>query len=330
MLGVGEARTGESADHDAAPLVIATNLDAVQNERLARHPSRPRVIAYSLDRPVWEIPATADVLITFFRGWPGAPAQPPAGWPFRLRWIQIAAAGVDAFPPWFFTGPVVTSGRGVGAVAIAEYVLAAMLAHEKQIFEGLRVSEAAAWKPRMLGRLTGKTLGLVGLGAIGHEVAVRAAAFGMTILAVTRSGAAQAGVTIVGSLEELAARSDHLVVAAPLTPATRGLICADVLARAKPGLHLVNVSRGALVDQDAILAALDRGHLGAATLDVTSPEPLPEEHPLYRHPRVRLTPHSAWNTDDSVDRLTAKLFDNLGRFLSKAELLDVVDAKRGY
>jgi phosphoglycerate dehydrogenase-like enzyme len=330
MPGTGGSKKEEAAEGNSVPLVIATNLDDVQNERLARHPSRPRIVPYSLDRPVWEIPATADVLFTFYRGWTDAPAHPPPGWPFRLRWIQIAAAGIDAFPSWFFTGPTVTSGRGVGAVAIAEYVLAAMLAHEKRFFDGIRIVEAAGWKSRMLGRLAGKTLGLVGLGAIGREVASRAAAFGMSVSAVTRSGSAMPGVTIVASVSELAARSDHLVLAAPLTRETRGIIGADVLAQAKTGLHLINVSRGAVVDQDALLSALDRGPVGAATLDVTSPEPLPADHPLYRHPRVRLTPHCAWNTDDAVDRLTAKLADNLDRFLSGAALLDVVDAARGY
>ncbi|MDQ2080529.1 NAD(P)-dependent oxidoreductase [Xanthobacteraceae bacterium Astr-EGSB] len=320
----------EAAAENAAPLVIATNLDDVQNERLARHPRGPRIVPYSLDRPAWEIPATADVVFTYYRGWAGAPSEPPPGWPFRLRWIQIAAAGIDAFPDWFFTGPPVTSGRGVGAIAIAEYALAAMLAHEKQIFDGIRVTGAAMWKPRMLGRLHGKTLGLVGLGAIGREVARRAASFGMTVLATTRSGGGQAGVTIVRSVAELAARSDHLVVAAPLTRETRGIIGAEILSQARPGLHIVNVSRGALVDQDALLVALDHGQIGAATLDVTTPEPLPEGDPLYRHPCVRLTPHSAWCTDDAVDRLTAKLFDNLDRFLAGRELLDVVDAQRGY
>jgi phosphoglycerate dehydrogenase-like enzyme len=314
----------------AAPLVIATNLDDVQNARLAEHPSRPRVIPYSADRPAWQIPAEADLLFTFYRGWVGAPPQPPSGWPFRLRWIQIAAAGIDAFPPWFFSGPVVTCGRGVSAVGIAEFALAAMLAHEKQFFDGIRVADAASWKPRMLGRLAGKTLGLLGLGAIGSAVARRALAFDMTILAVTRDDRREPGVMIVPSTAELVERSDHVVVALPLTRETRGIVGADVFDRAKPGLHLINVSRGALVDQDALLAALDRGRLGAATLDVTSPEPLPAGHPLYRHPRVRLTPHSSWNTDDNADRLTAKLFDNLDRFLKGESLLDVVDATRGY
>lgn len=314
----------------ARPLVIATNLNSEQNERLAAHWSSPRVVPYADDHSVWDVPEDADLLFTFFRGWQQSPAVPPVGWPFRLQWIQVAAAGVDAFPPWFFTGPVVTCGRGVAAVPLAEYVLAAILAHEKAFFDGVRVRAADDWKVRTLGRVQGRTLGLLGLGAINRAVVDRARGFDMTMLAFNRDGCTDPDIELVGSVEELAARSDHLVVAVPLTSETRGIINANVLAKANPGLHLINVARGELVDQDALLAALDAGRLGAATLDVTSPEPLPERHPLYTHPRVRLTPHSGWSSDDNTDRLAGKLLGNLDRFLAGAPLLDVVDGRRGY
>jgi len=329
LTGKKTARRKEGGP-PARPLVIATNLNPAQNERLAAHWTKPRVIPYADDRPVWEIPPEADLLFTFFRGWRQAPAEPPAGWPFRLQWIQVAAAGVDAFPDWFFTGPAVTCGRGVSAVPLAEYILAAILAHEKQFFDGVRVRAAAEWQVRTLGRVEGRMLGLVGLGAINKAVAQRAQAFGMTLLAVDRDVTAYPQIEFVRSVAELAARSDHLVVAVPLTRETRGIINAAVLDKAKPGLHLVNVARGELIDQDALLDALDSGRLGAATLDVTAPEPLPEGHPLYTHPRVRLTPHSGWSSDDNADRLAAKLLGNLDRFLAREPLLDVVDGKRGY
>jgi phosphoglycerate dehydrogenase-like enzyme len=312
------------------PLVIATNLNAIQNERLAAHWSRPKIIPYANEHPVWEIPPEADLLFTFFAGWRQAPAEPPVGWPFRLKWIQVASAGIDAFPAWFLSGPEVTTGRGVAATALSEYVLAAILAHEKQFFDGIRVRAAAEWKMHMLGQVEGRTLGILGLGAIGRAVVARARAFGMTILAVDQNAVSGDGIEIVGSAAELAARSDHLVVAVPLTNETRGIIDSTVLENAKPGLHFINIARGELVDHEALLAALNSGRLGAATLDVTYPEPLPEGHPLYSHPKVRLTPHSGWSSDDNADRLTEKLYGNLDRFLAHEPLLDVVDAKRGY
>jgi phosphoglycerate dehydrogenase-like enzyme len=126
------------------------------------------------------------------------------------------------------------------------------------------------------------------------------------------------------------ARSDHLVIAAPLTQETRGIFDAAVFASAKPGLHLINVARGEIIDQAALLAALDSGHVAATTLDVTAPEPLPAGHPFYAHPKVRLTPHSGWTSDENADRLTEKLLGNLDRFLAGKPLLDVVNIERGY
>ena len=128
----------------------------------------------------------------------------------------------------------------------------------------------------------------------------------------------------------LAALSDHLVLALPLTPATRGIVDAAVLARSKPGLHLVNVARGALVDQEALLAALDRGRVGFASLDVTEPEPLPEGHPFYTHAQVRLTPHMSWSGGDTQARLIRKILENLDAFVDGRPLHDIVDPILGY
>jgi phosphoglycerate dehydrogenase-like enzyme len=311
-------------------LVIATNLNQIQNERLAAHWSRPRVIPYSDDRPAWEIPDEADLLFTFYSGWSEAPRKIPPGWPFGLRWIQVASAGVDTFPSWFFSGPVVTCARGVSAVALSEFVLAAVLAHEKRFFDGIRVIDSGEWRTRTLGCIEGKTLGLLGLGAVGKEVAQRAQAFGMRLVAINRSRRSCDGIEIVGSVKELAARSDHLVIAAPLTLETRRLLDAKVFENVKPGLHLINVARGEIIDQEALLFALNSGRVAAATLDVTVPEPLPTGHPFYIHPRVRITPHSAWTSGNNADRLADKLRRNLEYFLAGKPLLDVVDVKRGY
>jgi phosphoglycerate dehydrogenase-like enzyme len=120
------------------------------------------------------------------------------------------------------------------------------------------------------------------------------------------------------------------VLCAPSTPETDRVIDAGVLAAAKPGLHIVNVARGCLLDHEALLRALDQGLVGKATLDVTEPEPLPAGHPFYSHPRVRLTPHMAWYSATHHHRLTEKLLENLGRFSRGEELVDVVDPAKGY
>jgi phosphoglycerate dehydrogenase-like enzyme len=132
------------------------------------------------------------------------------------------------------------------------------------------------------------------------------------------------------SLVELAEESDHIVLAVPATDATYALFDSKTLASAKQGAHLINVARGTVIDQSGLMNALDDGPLEFATLDVTEPEPLPEGHPLYTHPRVRLTPHVASNHPTINEALYAKIADNLERYLRSEPLTDVVDPAAGY
>ncbi|MES2942240.1 MAG: NAD(P)-dependent oxidoreductase [Pseudomonadota bacterium] len=156
----------------------------------------------------------------------------------------------------------------------------------------------------------------------------------MKVVALRRSATGSdvgiGGTEFVASLPELLAQSDHAVLALPLTAHTRHIINTQSLAHAKPGLHLVNIARGALIDQPALLQALDEGRLSRATLDVTYPEPLPDGHPLYHHPRVRLTPHISWSADGTAVVTARKFVDKLARFVAGQELDDQVDFFRGY
>lgn len=287
--------------------------------------------------PPWTRAGEVDVLFTGPRnGWRDAPVEAPAGWPGLLQWVHLASAGIDFFPPWLLDVPLVTCSRGVAAVPIAEYVLAAILTHEKH-WSTLQVDGAKRWRDTFQrvdrqpsGSLRGRALGIAGYGAIGREVARLGEAFGMQVTVLRRGGAPVEGVHSVASIEQLLAASDHLVLALPITPETQHLVNAATLAHARPGLHLVNIARGALVDQQALLHALDEGHLSGATLDVTDPEPLPEGHRLYRHPRVRLTPHVSWAAQDAGEATARKFVANLSRFLAGQPLEDVVDRARGY
>jgi phosphoglycerate dehydrogenase-like enzyme len=137
-------------------------------------------------------------------------------------------------------------------------------------------------------------------------------------------------IELAASMAELLERSDHVVVAAPGTASTHHLINAQTLAAMKPGAHLINVARGSLVDQDALIAALDSGHLSLASLDVTDPEPLPEGHVLYSHPLVRLSPHISWSSPTTVQRTVGCFIDNIGRFRAGQPLEGVVDRIAGY
>jgi len=249
-----------------------------------------------------------------------------------VEWVHFFGTGVDGMPAEILTGRVVTCSRGAGQVPISEWVLAMMLAFEKQL-PGAWVQEAPEhWGWARLGGLDGRTLGIVGLGGIGSAVATRALAFGMEVRATRRTAAPAPvpGVTVVPSLPELLPVVDHLVLAAPATAKTRHLLDEAAFATVKPGLHLVNIARGALVDQDALRSALEDGRVAMASLDVCEPEPLPEGHWLYTHPKVRLSPHISWSSPELGGRIVELLADNVRRFVAGQPLHGVVDPVERY
>lgn len=279
-----------------------------------------------------EWPRQADVFVAapFRRAGGDLPARPP-GWPFNLKWVQLVSVGIDFYPDWLFDGPVVTSARGASATALAEFALAAIFAAAKRLPD-IWIDRADAWEHSPLALVDGATLGLVGFGSIGHALAPRARALGMRVLAVRRGDGELGvpGVERVADVATLFERSDHVVLAAPATAETHHLVNRAILARARPGLHLINIARGSLIDDDALLEALDQGLVSRATLDVTHPEPLPDGHPYYRHPRVKLSPHTSVFTPDTYANLAAKIADNLIRFRQGHPLADIVDPVRGY
>jgi phosphoglycerate dehydrogenase-like enzyme len=275
-----------------------------------------------------EAAGSADVLVALADEEPAIRRALTGG----IAWVHVLGAGIDGFPLEAVGDRTLTCSRGAGAPAIAEFVLASMLAFEKQLPESWITAPPAEWGTTGLGGLEGRTLGLVGLGAIGTEVARRALAFDMQVVAVRRTERPSpvAGVEIRADLPSLLAVSDHVVVAAPATPRTAHLFDDTVLARVKPGLHFVNVARGSLVDQGALVRALDDGRIARASLDVVEPEPLPVGDPLYTHPRVRLTPHISWSSPRTLARTTQLFVDNLARYRAGRPLLGTVDRTAGY
>ena len=241
--------------------------------------------------------------------------------------MHALSTGVDGFPFDLIEDRVLTCSRGASAVAISEFVLAAMLTFEKHLPEQW-ISNEEDWRDAELGQLSGRTLGIVGLGEIGTATARRALGFDMDVLASRRTSAPApfAGITVVPTLEDLLPASDHLVICAPATPATRHLIGADTIAAMKQGVHLVNVSRGALVDQDALLDALDSGQIAMAT----DPEPLPDGHRLYSHPRARVSAHVSWSSPVSARRSIELFEQNVRRYRACEPLSGVVDRDEGY
>jgi phosphoglycerate dehydrogenase-like enzyme len=250
-----------------------------------------------------------------------------------IDWMHIAGTGVDYFPLDQAPRATITCARGTAAAPIAEFVLASILAAEKQ-FPSAWIDAPPERRGVMatFGELGDKTLGLVGLGAIAQAVAVRALAFGMRVIAVRRTFSPSLidGVEVVDGLAAMLPLADHVVVAAPATPATRHLLGPPELAIIRPGAHVVNIARGSLIDQDALLVALDDGRVGRASLDVTDPEPLPAGHPLYRHPHAFITPHLSWSSPHVADRWVESFTANLRRYLAGEPLVDVIDREQGY
>lgn len=249
-----------------------------------------------------------------------------------VQWMHIPGTGVDGWPRELLAGRTVTCARGVSAVPIAEYVLAAMLAFEKGIPRIFLQEKPAHWNFDELGELGQRTVGIVGLGGIGEAVAVRTLAFGSRVRALRRrpEQGAPDGVELATDFANLLATADHLVIAAPATSATTHLFDAAAFDLVKPGVHIVNIARGALIDQDALRVALDDGRVAMATLDTVTPEPLPEGHWLFSHPQVRVTAHISWSSPVAWQRMMTSFGENLARFANGEPLVGVVNPDEGY
>jgi phosphoglycerate dehydrogenase-like enzyme len=276
----------------------------------------------------------------------------------RLVWVHSATSGVERAltPASRERGLVVTNARGVFSRPIAEYVLMMILSVSRKLPQLLELQRERTWQPLEGAELRDVTVGIVGLGSIGRAVGALATAFGCRVVAVRRRASeGGADVTDGGSatesaaseerafgeimldrvggpetLPELLAESDFIVLAAPLTPETEEMINAETLAMVKPGAWLINVARGKLIDERALLRALRDGPLGGAVLDTFRDEPLPPMSSFYDLPNVIVTPHTAWSSGRVLDRSVELFCDNLRRFSKGEPLLNVVDPAAGY
>lgn len=256
----------------------------------------------------------------------------------QVRWLHTASAGVDhVLTPGVRAkaGLIVTDSGPAFEIAISEFVLAWMLLVARGL-PALRTNQREhKWESVPQFELHGKTVGIIGLGPIGRGTAGRAKAFGMRTLGLRRSLALVDGVDEIltgpEGLARLLAESDFVTVAAALTGETRALIGADQLVRMKPTAWLINIARGGLVDEPALVAALQAGQIAGACLDVFAQEPLPQDSPLWDLPNVHIAPHNSAGGDPNLRaRQKAIFLDNLGRFARDEPLANVVDITRGY
>lgn len=268
----------------------------------------------------------------------------------HLTWVHSATSGVERAltPAARERGLVVTNARGVFSRPIAEYVLMMILAVSRRLPQLLELQRERTWQPLEGAELRDVTVGIVGLGSIGRGVAALASSFGCRVVAVRRHAELESASRATGdedstpgelrldrvggpeTLPELLAESDFIVLATPLTPETEDMINADTLAMVKPGAWLINVARGRLIDERALLRALRDGELGGAVLDTFRDEPLPPMSSFYDLPNVIVTPHTAWSSGRVLDRSVDLFCDNLQRFARGESLLNVVDPDAGY
>lgn len=281
--------------------------------------------------------ADADVLIV----WTLEPEQFASA--RRLKWIHAPAAGVNQFmrPDVINSKVVITNASDVHAPLVAEHALSCMLALAKRIPQCLRCQTGREWGQQRLWdarprpqTVAGSTALVVGMGSIGYEFAMRAKALGMKVLAIRqhpekgKNGAD--AVYSPAELDNVLPQADYILLCAPLTQSTVGLMSRDRLAKIKPTAYLINVGRGELIDEAALLQALQEQRIGGAALDVFNQEPLPSESPFWSLDNLLITPHFAAATETIWDRHYDLIFDNMTRFLNGRPLLNQVDKRLGY
>jgi len=285
---------------------------------------------------VRESAAQADVIVNGTSNPPLLSAAiPPAR---RARWIHSLWTGVDnVLCPEVLASPLpLTNGRGVFRRPLAEWAIGAMLYFAYRMRRMISQQQAGVWGAFTTEEIQGKTLGIVGYGGIGSTAAELARPFGMEIAALRRrpemfekdSSVDQSFAP--SQINDLMAASDYVLLAAPLTEETRGMIGAKQIAAMKPTGVLINVGRGAVVDEPALIQALETGKIRGAALDVFAVEPLPPGHPFYRLENVLLSPHTADHVQDFIHLAVECFLDNLRRFQANQPLLNLVDKHAGY
>ncbi len=261
----------------------------------------------------------------------------------HLKWLQLTSAGVDRLldAPVVRSPVQVTTASGIHATSISEYIIGAMLAFAKGFPRAIQAQAERAWTPYLPPELEGATVGIIGMGAIGRRTAELAKAFRMRVLGMRRSVERRvrgqgSGVTDVdelmppADLPYLLRESDYVVLATPLTPETRQMIGEPELRSMKPGAVIVNIARGAVIDEAALVRALKEGWIAGAALDVFEREPLPADSELWGLRNVLLTPHISGGTPRYMERAVDLFCDNLRRYLAGEPLRNVVDPARGY
>jgi phosphoglycerate dehydrogenase-like enzyme len=317
-------------------LLVIADPAAAFLKSLAQAPEEVRIVVSNDPERVRQAAPEADALLYAET----KPALLKAVLPLavRTRWIHVMWTGVEGvLEPEMLAHPApLSNGRGVFRGPLADWVAAVMLHFAFDLGRVIRQQRAGVWEPFLAGVLPGKTLGIVGYGSLGQAAAERARVFGMKIAALRRRPELFAGDRLVdfsfapAELDRLIAASDYLLLSTPLTPETRGMIGALQIAAMKPSAVLINIGRGPVVDEAALIEALQSGKIRGAALDVFTVEPLPPGHPFFQLPNVLMSPHTADRVEGFLEPAIQCFLDNLKRFCAGEPLLNLVDKHAGY
>ena len=254
----------------------------------------------------------------------------------QLRWLHWSNVGVDSllFPKLVQSDVVLTNARGVYDEAIAEYVLGLIFLFAKRFPESIDYQSRHEWRQRVTARVRGQTVAIIGVGSIGNRIARHCTAAGLNVFGIgTRARTHDRAFDVVYAHEELDQKlqlADYVVIAAPLTKQTHRMISTAQFENMRSSASLINVGRGAVIDESALLKALSGGKLAGAALDVFETEPLPVESPIWSNDRIIVSPHMSCDLEDTQDRLAQVFLENFDRYLEGRPLHNVVNKAAGY
>lgn len=272
----------------------------------------------------------------------------------RLKWVHTALAGIEDFmyPEFMNSRIVLTNSSGVASNGIAEHVIGVVLCFSRKIFDSIqhqlkgKYERFKIWESESIPfEIEGKTVGILGYGSIGREIGSKCKALGMKVIALRRKksesceeknegrGERKGDADLIfhkDQLHELLKKSDFVVITLPLTPDTQGMIGEEELEQMKKDAYLINIARGEIVEEDALIKALNKGWIAGAALDVFEKEPLPQNHPFYSMPNVLITPHISGTNPEYMNRVVEIFSENLERFLKGKQLKNIINKKLGY
>lgn len=317
---------------DAPGILVLNNLAPRHVDAI--HEVMPGIRVTSTDlEHAGEFIADTEILVA----WGSTDIQPLFPAAAKLKWVHALSAGVEKmiFPEMQTSDIILTNSKGIHGIQISEHVFAMMLAFSRGLNLFIRQQMNKEWqrKKAPTEEIYEKTLGIVGLGSIGREIAKKAKGMGMDVVAVKREVTSEIFVNKLFSpdqLEEMLAVSDFVVVALPLTEETQGLFGLKQFEAMKRTAYFFNIARGAIVNEQDLATALEKGLIRGAGLDVFQDEPLPETSPLWERSDVIITPHVAGLSPHYLDRAVKLFVDNLTRYSQNREMFNLVDKKKGY